>query len=111
MKIHSLRATSTLIVVIYLVLQGASFLKAEDWPRFRGPHGDGISSDEKIPTEWSDSKNLKWKLTLPGTTIALNGVSEQEFFEEFGAPGGFLSFADQTSFRSVSLEQTNYELS
>ena len=66
MKIHSLRATNALIVVTYLVLQGASFLKAEDWPRFRGPHGDGISNDERIPNEWSDLKNLKWKLTLPG---------------------------------------------
>ena len=43
--------------------------------------------------------------------IALSGAPEQEFFEEFGAPGGFLPFADEASFRSVSLEQTNYELS
>ncbi len=47
----------------------------------------------------------------PNTTIALNGGSEQEFFEELGAPCGFLPFADETSLRSVSLEQTNYELS
>lgn len=39
---------------------------AEDWPRFRGPRGDGTSSDANVPTEWSDTKNLKWKVELPG---------------------------------------------
>src|SRR5438874_506421 len=39
---------------------------AGDWPSFRGPNGTGISDDDKVPTEWSDKKNLKWKLTLPG---------------------------------------------
>ena len=37
-----------------------------DWPCFRGPSGHGLSSDARIPTEWSDSKNLKWKLEMPG---------------------------------------------
>ena len=41
-------------------------LSAADWPRFRGPQGDGTSVDSNIPTEWSDSKNLKWKLKMPG---------------------------------------------
>ncbi len=44
-----------------------SNLLAEDWSRFRGPNGQGISSDGAVPTEWGDdSKNLKWKLALPG---------------------------------------------
>ncbi len=41
-------------------------LSAEDWPRFRGPRGDGTSADTGVPTQWSDSQNLKWKLKLPG---------------------------------------------
>jgi outer membrane protein assembly factor BamB len=41
-------------------------LLSSDWPRFRGPTGNGVSSDEKIPTEWGDTNNLKWKLKLPG---------------------------------------------
>jgi len=38
----------------------------DDWPRFRGPGGDGISRDSGIPTEWSETRNLRWKLALPG---------------------------------------------
>ena len=39
---------------------------ADNWARFRGPNGSGISSDTKIPLTWSESENLKWKLDLPG---------------------------------------------
>ncbi len=39
----------------------------EDWSRFRGPNGSGVSTDkESLPTEWSETKNLKWKAELPG---------------------------------------------
>lgn len=38
-----------------------------DWPRFRGPNGSGISRDSgTIPTEWSETENLKWSAELPG---------------------------------------------
>jgi outer membrane protein assembly factor BamB len=39
--------------------------RAEDWPRFRGPNGTGIS-DAHLPTTWSESENLRWKTKLPG---------------------------------------------
>ena len=42
-------------------------LAAADWPRFRGPDGSGIAAaDTKPPTTWSDSQNVKWKISLPG---------------------------------------------
>ncbi len=36
------------------------------WPQWRGPNGDGTAPGESVPTVWSDSNNLKWKLPLPG---------------------------------------------
>lgn len=42
---------------------------ATDWSRFRGPNGAGISTD-KLPTEFGDSKNLKWKVDLPGPGLS-----------------------------------------
>lgn len=35
------------------------------WPRFRGPHGDGITP-EKLPTTWSETTNIAWKTEIPG---------------------------------------------
>ena len=37
---------------------------AEDWSRFRGPSGQGLSSS-KVPAEWTES-NLAWSAPLPG---------------------------------------------
>lgn len=40
---------------------------AQDWTRFRGPNGTGVADGEKsTPVEWNDSKNMKWKIELPG---------------------------------------------
>ena len=36
------------------------------WNQFRGPAGQGVSEDPSIPREWSDKRNLAWKLELPG---------------------------------------------
>lgn len=37
---------------------------AEDWPAWRGPTGQGFSSDKNIPLTWSDQENVKWKVPL-----------------------------------------------
>ena len=48
-----------------LVLLGSLFAgPAQEWPRFRGPNGSGISSAKTIPTTWTD-KDFNWKLPLP----------------------------------------------
>ena len=41
-------------------------LCAENWPGWRGPRGDGTSLEKNIPTRWSTTENLAWKVTLPG---------------------------------------------
>ncbi|MBX9625445.1 MAG: PQQ-binding-like beta-propeller repeat protein [Gemmataceae bacterium] len=37
---------------------------ADNWPAFRG-HGDAVS-DAKLPTEWSETKNVRWKTPVHG---------------------------------------------
>ena len=41
-------------------------VRAEDWPQFRGPTGQGHSSERGLPLEWSESRNVKWKTPVPG---------------------------------------------
>jgi outer membrane protein assembly factor BamB len=36
-----------------------------DWPRFRGPTGDGVSLAKGIPTTWSATQNVLWSADLP----------------------------------------------
>lgn len=39
---------------------------AQEWTRFRGPNGTGISTAKTIPSQWSET-NFNWKIELPGT--------------------------------------------
>jgi outer membrane protein assembly factor BamB len=39
---------------------------AQEWTRFRGPNGSGISPAKTIPTIWAE-KDINWKAPLPGT--------------------------------------------
>lgn len=41
--------------------------RAEDnWPQWRGPLGTGAAPNADPPVEWSESKNVRWKVALPG---------------------------------------------
>jgi outer membrane protein assembly factor BamB len=38
---------------------------AQEWTRFRGPNGTGISPAKTVPTAWTE-KDFNWKVPLPG---------------------------------------------
>ncbi len=37
-----------------------------NWPTWRGPHATGVSPSARPPVEWSESKNVRWKVEIPG---------------------------------------------
>jgi outer membrane protein assembly factor BamB len=41
--------------------------KAEDWPCWRGPRGDGTSREHDLPLHWSPTQNVRWRVPIPGT--------------------------------------------
>jgi outer membrane protein assembly factor BamB len=53
-------------LLLFALFASPLFLNAGDWPQFRGPTRDGVSTDTKVPLTWSASENMKWKLDLPG---------------------------------------------
>ena len=65
--IPSKRFTPALILVtatVSLVTATVS-VSAENWPQWRGPGSQGISTEARIPTEWSSTRNIVWKTELP----------------------------------------------
>lgn len=36
------------------------------WPQFRGPSGRGLSNITTLPTRWSTTEHVKWKVAIPG---------------------------------------------
>lgn len=41
--------------------------RADNWPQFRGPSGQGESPEKGLPLHWSDTENVVWKTDVPGT--------------------------------------------
>ncbi|MEX2171786.1 MAG: PQQ-binding-like beta-propeller repeat protein [Pirellulales bacterium] len=54
--------------------------RSENWPQWRGPQSDGISSEKGIPTEWGREKNVVWRVALPGPAGATPVVWEDRIF-------------------------------
>ena len=60
---------SLLLLAVLGMSSGSSL--ASDWNRFRGPNGTGISPDtEPLPTTFSETENMKWKVALPGAGVS-----------------------------------------
>ncbi|HQR08608.1 MAG TPA: PQQ-binding-like beta-propeller repeat protein [Gemmatales bacterium] len=49
--------------LVYLLLIAP--LATEEWPEFRGPGAQGHYAG-KLPTVWSESKNIAWSVDVPG---------------------------------------------
>ncbi len=56
------RASATGIVAV----AAAVTLSAENWPQWRGPSLNGVSSEKGLPIKWSTTENITWKLPMPG---------------------------------------------
>jgi len=39
----------------------------DHWPQWRGPLGTGAAADADPPVAWNESKNVRWKIALPGS--------------------------------------------
>jgi outer membrane protein assembly factor BamB len=60
------RTITTLLAI--LVLTGS--VGAADWLQFRGNDNSGVAADAKIPTLWTDTQNIAWKVDLPGRGLS-----------------------------------------
>ena len=54
------------VIIVLLVLMSQTVTRAENWPRWRGPNGDGTSSETNLPTKWDSTTNVLWKSPVPG---------------------------------------------
>lgn len=52
-------------------LTGATIASAKEahnhWPQWRGPLANGVSPTANPPLEWSETNNIRWKVSLPGS--------------------------------------------
>jgi outer membrane protein assembly factor BamB len=58
------------------------------WPQWRGPMGTGGAPDANPPVEWSESKNIRWKIALPGSGHSTPIVWGDRVFITAAVPNG-----------------------
>lgn len=61
-------AIRTLLVLVCLTFASAACAEppTNAWPQLRGPLATGVSPDGNPPTEWNNTKNIRWKVAIPG---------------------------------------------
>lgn len=64
---------------------------ADNWPAWRGPSNNGVSNEKGLPTKWSKTENVAWRLALPGPAGATPVVwKNQIFLTSIGGKGELL---------------------
>jgi len=53
---------------------------AADWPGWRGPAATGVSREQNLPTTWSTTENVQWKVALSGAGVSTPVVFGERIF-------------------------------
>jgi outer membrane protein assembly factor BamB len=52
--------------IMALVLLSFVIVHAENWPQWRGPGLNGVSTEKNLPVKWTTEENVVWKVAMPG---------------------------------------------
>ena len=76
------------IASLTLVSAAADTTSEKYWPQWRGPHATGVSKTADPPIEWSETKNVRWKVEIPGRGSASPVVWGDKVFVLSAVPVG-----------------------
>lgn len=69
---------SVLMLLVLATLSDQS--PATDWRQFRGPNGNGVIQDIKLPEVWGTDSSILWKVNVPGEGWSAPIVVGQKVF-------------------------------
>jgi outer membrane protein assembly factor BamB len=68
------------ILLAACFLVSVSAIQAQNWPNWRGPNGDGTSTETNLPISWDSVTNVVWKSPVPGRGHSSPIVWEDRIF-------------------------------
>jgi outer membrane protein assembly factor BamB len=82
------RSALLVLATFSLSLAGASALSApeQNWPAWRGPFANGVAPHANPPVNWSETKNIRWKVKIPGRGSATPVIWENKVFIQTAIP-------------------------
>jgi outer membrane protein assembly factor BamB len=91
--------------VLALVLIVTLNASAEDWPEFRGPTGQGLSTAKNVPVSWNESEGVVWKQPIPGSGWSSPVLVEGKIYLTTAVP----SESGEVSLRVLCLDAASGE--
>lgn len=77
----------------------AATLGPNQWTQFRGPKADAHVSARNVPVEWSDTKNVAWKVAIPGLGWSSPVLADGKVYLTTAVPKG-----EGLSLRAMALD-------
>ena len=77
-----------LALVLTAALHAADTESERFWPQWRGPHATGVAPHANPPLEWSETKNVAWKVEIPGRGSSSPVVWGNQIFLTTAVPSG-----------------------
>src|SRR6188474_2877295 len=62
---HKERRMRKLVAATCVLLIAGATIVSANWPNWRGPTLNGVSTETGLPSTWSPTENVAWKLSLP----------------------------------------------
>lgn len=73
-------------ICLWLILTAITHGNSQNWPGWRGPNGDGTSTEKNLPMTWDSVTNVIWKAEIPGTGHSSPIVWEDKLFTMSALP-------------------------
>jgi outer membrane protein assembly factor BamB len=71
-----------------ILAAGAATVGADNWPHWRGPAMNGVSTDKGLPIKWNETENIAWKVPMPGRSGSTPIIWGENIFLNIGTADG-----------------------
>ena len=73
---HTRKFPAALLTLLFVF----NLAKADNWPQWRGPNGNGVCQEKNLPTKWDKQTNVAWRVPMPGPAGSTPAVWEDKIF-------------------------------
>lgn len=77
-------------LLLAVIVSGALSVSlfADNWPQWRGPQLNGVSTEKGLPIKWTPAENVTWKLPMPSRSGATPIIWNDHIFLNVGLQDG-----------------------
>jgi outer membrane protein assembly factor BamB len=65
-----MRLHSWVLALCFVAVSSGAADTPSNWANWRGPTNNGVSPDGNPPTRWSETENIRFKVAIPGRSLA-----------------------------------------